>query len=185
MDTLSYQLPKVHFIGGIHGVGKTTFASALAAELRYLSVSAGQLIRDHDRVTSDPDKRVFNISENQNKVLMGLIKLRPLSPIILDGHFCLIEGDESITSIPLETYAQLCVSSIAVLIAAPDQIGANLRARDGKQYARQFLEQFQESEVARAKEVAETLKIPFGTFLSHEVGKAFRFVSECKPNQSS
>lgn len=101
---------KVIFLGGIHGVGKSTLASHLATALDGETISASQLIGEarQGNLTWDSEKRVKAISENQ-ALLIAAFKDRiwSASVIILDGHFTLKNADGEIDRISLEVFQAL------------------------------------------------------------------------------
>ena len=52
----------INFIGGIHGVGKTTFCKLLTERIGYLHYSASSLIKEYKNL--EKDKKVDKVNEN-------------------------------------------------------------------------------------------------------------------------
>lgn len=97
--------PQILFIGGIHGVGKTTVAEKLAVDLGVQRFSAGDLIRGQLRMANQ-GKAVLDVDENQD-VLVVAVRTRVTGPAILDGHFCLIRASLDVRPVPMRTFVEL------------------------------------------------------------------------------
>ena len=165
-------IPPIHFIGGIHGVGKTTFAAAMSVATGLICQSAGALIKSHRNSTQGVTKQVKNVQQNQNLLLDAIKALHLTAPVLLDGHFCLLTKDGSITAIPFETFADLNLKSIVVVTDSPAKIKQRLAERDGTHYDADLLARFQSREIAWAEEIGARLHIPFATFSSNQVQQA-------------
>ena len=83
------------FVGGVHGVGKTTFCQRLAAESGYSHFAASSLIKQKkETAISTVSKNVTDIPSNQELLLEAISDLEA-SIIILDGHFTIPDKNES------------------------------------------------------------------------------------------
>lgn len=98
---------KVIFIGGAHGVGKTTVCQALSKMLNLPQVTAGALIREgRDAVASKHRyKNVADMDANQALLLEGLRsrwshEAEEGALLLLDGHFALLDLYGNVVSVP-------------------------------------------------------------------------------------
>jgi adenylate kinase len=88
---------KVFFIGGIHGVGKTTFCKQLITNLNnFKHLSASDIIKKYKNSDEFDTKRVKDIDKNQLLLINGLKKEKKDSNILLDGHFVLLDKEDNI-----------------------------------------------------------------------------------------
>lgn len=153
---------KVIFLGGIHGVGKSTFARELAERLGGETISASQLIREarNGELTWDSSKRVSAISENQ-RLLVSAFQRRTWSAtvVILDGHFTLMNKQGDIERLSEEVFEALFPSLLVVLTDSPESIAARLEQRDGVAHDIAHLEQLQDAEMQHARKVGHRLAI--------------------------
>jgi adenylate kinase len=149
------------FIGGVHGVGKTTFAHILSHKLKSRHVSASQVIAGERAQVGTKTKLVRNIKGNQALLIEGLKRLRQKKvPLVLDGHFTLLDSKKSIKNVPIATFQKMRPSGIIVLTAVPGTISKRLEKRDGTKWSLEFIEKMQRAEVNRANQVASALKVP-------------------------
>lgn len=149
----------VVFIGGIHGVGKTSYCSRIAHEYNVEHVTASALISRH--IKHSTDKTVEDINKNQRILSEELSRFHTdRASILLDGHFCLLDKDNNIQDIPLVTFQSISPRSIILLMADPSIISSRLSKRDSSSFRVDFLKELQERELARAHFIAESLNIP-------------------------
>ncbi len=169
----------VVFIGGIHGVGKTSLSRQLAALLGAEHITAGALIRaaasPSDVVTVGPgNKAVPDVDANQERLLRGLAAhramgreaLRRKRGLLLDGHFCLLNPGGHVVEIPY-TFFQ-AINPVAVLLVESD-LGTVIRRlleRDGSAPSVESLAALAECERTHATAVCAQLGIP----LCHATG---------------
>jgi adenylate kinase len=154
------------FVGGIHGAGKTTVSRLLAPALSASHITAGTLIREtakSETVASGiGNKAVPNIQANQELLLRGLALRRAhiRGPILLDGHFSLMEPDGTVTIVPTAVYA--AIEPIAVVLVEADSkiILSRLMQRDGAAPSLSTIRLLTECERANAHLVTTALSIP-------------------------
>lgn len=92
---------RIIFVGGVHGVGKTTLCDDLAAKFNIEHFSASTLIAREKEEEHLRSKRVDNIAKNQDHLVVAINKyFNSTSWYLLDGHFCLLNKDNKITQIP-------------------------------------------------------------------------------------
>jgi len=152
------------FIGGVHGVGKTTFCSKLieriSKNLRH--ISASEIIKKYKNSTKEfVYKKVNNISNNQELLIEGLKKERENTDILLDGHFVLLDKEGNTQRIDLNTYKNIQIKSILLLVDEPENIKKRLNQRTlNNAFTIDLLKAMQSEEIDWAKEVANQLYLP-------------------------
>jgi len=150
------------FVGGIHGVGKTTLCSQISKEHKIEHFSSSDLIKKLVGSSLSSGKRTSNINSNQNILIESIESFCPKDNyFLLDGHFCLIDKNNNITRIPEQTFAELNLYSIIVLKNSIETISKNLHSRDSMHYPLEFIERFQNEELCYSKEISNLLKIDY------------------------
>ena len=137
----------INFIGGIHGVGKTTFCKLLTERIGYLHYSASSLIKEYKNL--EKDKKVDKVNENQD-ILITAIKntFNIQNNYILDGHFCLLDTKNQIIEVPFSTFETLNLKKIIVLKDSSCNIHEKLLKRDKINYDMDLIENFQDKELS-------------------------------------
>lgn len=150
------------FIGGIHGVGKSTLCNMLSSELDILHFSASKLITLHQKTLSKSDKRVENIEKNQDILIQALNHNSDINnSFLLDGHFCVLNKDKEVSKIPEQTYISLNSVGIIVLHVDPSEILMRLKNRDGMKYDLDLTTNFQKEEISYSEHIAKILGVPY------------------------
>lgn len=153
---------KVIFVGGIHGVGKSTLCNTVANIHNMYTCSASSIIKQFKGLISKDSKNVKDVDANQTALLCGLKQLQIEHEIILlDGHFMLINSHGELVRIQDNVFRDLGLSAIVMLTNSIDLVIERLYGRDGNIYDKGLLEKMQKLEVAAAEENAEKLGIPF------------------------
>ena len=129
------------FIGGVHGVGKTTFCDVLLKKYQIPSYSASRLISKRKAVQFNANKKTGNIPGNQS-LLVDAIREFELGQelFLLDGHFCLVRDDGGVARIPETTFVQLMPAGIVVLTDSAANIAQRVEGRDGVSWTRAFVD---------------------------------------------
>jgi adenylate kinase len=149
------------FVGGIHGVGKTSFSAKLASTLSIDHLGASELIARAKGHSESVDKQVADIAKNQDLLVARLTLARKEHrPVILDGHFCLLGSGGQIENVPVETFEQFFPCATVVLIGEVSQVQQRLKHRDARDYSLELLTRFQEAELDHARQVCGILGIP-------------------------
>jgi adenylate kinase len=149
----------LYFMGGIHGVGKTTYCRTLSSQLGIRHLTAGELILEGR--AQPVGKTVANIDENQARLLAALDARRNTpEPLLLDGHFCLLEADLRVVAIPCKIFQRIAPTRLLLMEADSADVESRLRQRDGKTHDREFIEAFAREERAHAAAVSQALRIP-------------------------
>jgi adenylate kinase len=150
----------IFFVGGIHGVGKSTICRQLAIDLNINYLSASEVLKWKELNTDVKNKRVNDIPDTQDRLIAGLQNIViPQNYYILDGHFCLFNKDGLVTKIPLVTFAAINPISLTIIVGDIEEILAGLQNRDQKTYSQRSLIQMQELEMEYAQEISEKLKV--------------------------
>lgn len=153
--------PRIIFIGGVHGVGKTTFCKELSLSYNIPHFSASSLIKEKSKNSVQSNKITSKINKNQD-ILTQEIRSRfsPNSTYLLDGHFTLINSDSAISLIPETVFFNISPIAIIVLQANPEIIYSRLLQRDGAAMDVEFIERFQNAEIEQSQRIATLLQIP-------------------------
>ncbi|KZL48910.1 hypothetical protein A2T98_15550 [Nodularia spumigena CENA596] len=153
---------KIIFVGGVHGVGKTTICHTIASRFNIKHFSASNLISLEKEEDHLLNKQVDNVTENQDVLVTAIDKYLNIDNwYLLDGHFCLLNKNNEVTKIPYSTYQAISPSAIIVLIDEPDKIYTRLNSRDSIQHELALLRSFQEQEIDYAEEIRDKLNIPY------------------------
>lgn len=149
------------FVGGIHGVGKTTLCNEISEKLKIENYSSSALIAKLNSEKVREDKKVVDIEQNQDILIKAIntYLFNNQKKYILDGHFCLINNLGYVENVPIETFKQLNLKAIIIVTDSPERIITKLELRDGGKYSLEFIKVFQEKEIAYAKSIAEQLGI--------------------------
>lgn len=152
---------KIIFVGGVHGVGKTTLCKSLCLKFNVEHHSASGLISRLKQVRFS-SKRTNNIEENQDALIVAIDEFLNYDKYyILDGHFCLIDQNANVIKIPSSTYTAMAPAAIILLNDDPNDIHLRLMERDKEKFNVDLLKSFQEEEVSYSKAIASDLAIPY------------------------
>jgi adenylate kinase len=150
----------IAFIGGIHGVGKSTICQHICSELNLEYLSASELIKWKDINEDAKNKKVKDIPSTQNRLILGLNKtVQKGINYLLDGHYCLLNSDNEVVNIPLETFEKIKPVSLNIILGETLDIKKRLEIRDNKPYDKNLLEHLQNEELTYAKYLSKTLGI--------------------------
>lgn len=155
----------VVFIGGIHGVGKTTICREISDQEDIVHLVASELIQSQMNCVYGTDvsseKKVRNIEDNQDLLISALDEMTIAGgKFMLDGHFVLFNKNEEVQKVPLATFEKIEPDKLIVITGEPDILQKRLLKRDGKVYLVEKLKEMQDQEVEYASFVAEKLGIP-------------------------
>ena len=155
------------FIGGVHGVGKTSMCLQLAKKTGICHVTASDLIK-HERANQEMaiGKKTSDVDGNQEALINGLKRLMgddDLEHLILDGHFSIIDANGTICTINEDVFRALGIEIIILLHDDPASISERLIARDLHRYHGYDVAAHQQVETIHGQGVAEILKVPFIT----------------------
>ena len=153
---------KIIFIGGVHGIGKTTLCKSVCSKFNVIHHSASELITRYSHIEFQSNARVENINRNQDALISAIGKyLSTKKEYLLDGHFCLLDQEGEITKIPLSTFIAISPMAILLLHDNPSNIYFSLQKRNREIGDMDLLFSFQEQELHYSQWVATKLNIPY------------------------
>ncbi|NOT83285.1 MAG: AAA family ATPase [Methylococcaceae bacterium] len=148
------------FVAGAHGVGKGYFCSEIEKEIGLPIFSASTLIKDVKKSAVDIGKRVIDPDQNQDYLITAISNINtPSKTIILNGHFCLYDGNK-IIEVELNVFKSMPLSSIIILFDDPQVLYERLKDRDGKSLDIDIINALQNKELELGKITANQLNIP-------------------------
>lgn len=172
---------KLVFVGGIHGVGKTTICRKFSNNYNLTYLSASEIISKVKKEEFTKSKKIDNIDENQN-LLIDALNEYPLTDgwIILDGHFCLLDKNGVVKRIPNQTFVELSPKAIIVFTDNVEKISNRLKERDETAFDVHSLQKFQTEEMEYSSWVAKRLNVPyFVCNPSENIESLYSFVKKC------
>lgn len=155
---LMFKSGKIIFLGGVHGVGKSTFSKSVTDKCHDMeSLSCSTIIKWENPAI----KEVGDVGETQNTLLANLpYFIDQDKNYLLDGHFCLLTEQGTIERVPMEVFEAMSPSLMIVLVEEPAIICQRLNKRDSHDYTLEVMTEFQKEELKYASEVADTLGVP-------------------------
>ena len=125
------------------------------------SYTSSSLIEQRKKVSFSVDKKIIDINDNQNYLLLAVQELKTKNSFfVLDGHFCLLDIEGNITRIPEQTFIDLKPEAIVLLTEKEEIIAERRMNRDGIEIDLAITRRFQEAEIGYAKEIAMRLGVP-------------------------
>lgn len=155
---------KLIFVGGIHGVGKSTICNNACVNNNFIHLTASDLIKSasHNKFPFclSSSKNVPNIQDNQKLLILALQEATSKGgAFLLDGHFVLFDTGDKIQEIPLSTFKEIMPDELIVITGDPDIIQNRLYDRDMQKYEVKTLREMQKKEVAHALTIGKKLNI--------------------------
>lgn len=149
------------FVAGVHGVGKTYLCQQYARKNGVIHESAsGLILKEKARADWSLDKKAAEINDNQIALTRGVQKILKLGvPLLLDGHFVLIDARGDLVSLAIDVFSGLGLSGVILIEAREQLIIDRIAERDSAKSAvdvRRFLE----LERAHAQFVCDSLSLP-------------------------
>ncbi len=151
----------VIFIGGIHGVGKSTICQHICRELNMEYLSASELLKWNELNKDVKNKKVTDIPFTQSRLVTGLKStLQKDKNYVLDGHYCLFNKDNEVENISVDTFKKVRPIALVLIVGDVKEIKNRLEARDNKPYEHELLENLQNNELAYSESLSDILNIP-------------------------
>lgn len=167
------------FIGGIHGVGKSTICQVICHELGLEYLSASELLKWEAINEDSKNKKVTDITETQSKLIESLQNTVLKDKLyLLDGHYCLLNRDNVVSEIPLKTFLQIKPIILNIILGDINEIQKRLEDRDKKPYKYKLLEHFQNSELKYATYLSQHLKIPINIGRTNDYSNIIKSISK-------
>lgn len=150
----------IAFIGGIHGVGKSTVSRQICDALNLEHLSASDLLKWKEINEDAQNKKVSNIPATQDRLLTGLTNtVQKDKYYLLDGHYCLLNIDNDVVEVPVDTFKGINPVSLNIIVGDIAEIKNRLEKRDQRPYDFDLLKKMQDSEVDYAKRLSKTLGV--------------------------
>lgn len=179
MILLVFEVNALIFVGGIHGVGKTSWCKKMSVHLGMLYFSASELIAKERTDILSRDKKVYQVEENQRLLTNAVRRLRSSQAFLLDGHFCLLNKRNEVEKVPYQTFVDLNPSGIVILRDDVHSIHERLYDRDTRHYDLSFLEKFQKEEIKYAQYISAKLQCPICIITPYDNFDFSSFVNKC------
>jgi predicted transcriptional regulator/adenylate kinase len=152
--------PSIIFVGGVHGVGKTSMCKSVFGPAGYQCLTASALIASQGKDTGK-NKNVDHIEDNQNVLLQQLASAKvKYSRLLLDGHFTLINNQGNIEPIPAAVFDAIKPNKLFLIKGCPNEIASRIKKRDGEIWSEEFLSKFQAQEEKHAHYVSKRIGVP-------------------------
>ena len=153
-------LNKIAFIGGIHGVGKSTICRKICEKIELEYLSASNLLKWNDINNDAQNKKVKNIPATQDRLIIGLANtIKKNKSYLLDGHYCLLNSANEIVKIPLDTFKKINPISLNLILGNISEIKNRLEKRDSIQYDEELLNRMQKNELKYAKYLSKAMGV--------------------------
>jgi len=150
----------ISFIGGIHGVGKSTICKDLCSQLDIQYLSASEVLKWVEINVDAKNKKVEDISLTQDRLINGLLNtVKKGGLYLLDGHYCLFNKTENVMRVPIATFEAINPVSLHLITGDVDTIKSRIEQRDSRNYSYEALQNMQEQEIAYAKELSIKLNV--------------------------
>lgn len=151
------------FLGGVHGVGKTSMCDGASEKYGLKVFSASAIIRaEREYPSEDSRTAVSNLGGNQQALIRGVQRLFTHADenYLLDGHFALRTLAGNIEEIDVNVFRSMRVNGLICLVDEPEAISQRLVDRDGGIQDVHAIAQLQAAELSSARLVGSTLGLP-------------------------
>ncbi|WHX49385.1 ATP-binding protein [Paenibacillus woosongensis] len=169
------------FIGGVHGVGKTTICESLVNTYQIPAYSASNIISKLKKQNLPSEKLIPDIDINQALLIAGLKDIKAMKNIFfLDGHFCLLNEKRDISKISDQVFQQIEPIAFIIVTDTVSRIVERLKRRDNIDYEFNLIEQFQNEEIRHAVSLSHNLNIPHYIYNQnlHSENDIHKFITE-------
>ena len=156
-------MKKIIFLSGVHGVGKGYIAKQIEKEVNMPIYEASKLIRLNG-VSSDKNKRVDNVGNNQELLINTINNLISDEIFILDGHTCLITANKNIESIDIDYFRKINIIGIISIYDEINIIKERIYKRDNINFSKSVLDDLQRTEIENTKQLSKELSVPLLVF---------------------
>ena len=153
----------IFFIGGVHGVGKSSCGQEVAERNGLEFFTASALIKAEQKsAIEENSKAVLDADLNQKLLIHGIRKMAKCNDktVLLDGHFTLLQPSGAIIPIEVNVFEHLGLEGIVVFRDEPAAIYSRSQKRDGKAYSSTEIRIHQDMEINQAHRISSQLGIP-------------------------
>lgn len=150
------------FLGGVHGVGKTSMCERISEKFDLKVISASAIIRaERAQPSYDSRTAVMNVGGNQELLICGVQRLVNDEPgnYLLDGHFALRTLGGGIEEVAADVFLSTGVNGLICLFDEPSAIAQRLTERDYERQDLNAIAELQAAELSSANLVSRTLSI--------------------------
>ena len=168
----SHNTPKckpIIFVGGVHGVGKSTACDEVCPPLGIALLGASSLIEQGfqangvHKAVEEADKRIpADLALNQEMLAQGFRKsFKPNHKHLFAGHFVLATKAGTFVNVPEETFQEISPLALVVCLNNVDELKRRASGKKGlQQYSARWWHEFQEKEKLQASRMGKKLGIP-------------------------
>lgn len=159
------------FVGGVHGVGKSTFCEQAARALGIQHRSASAMIKSQQaEAISTTGKAVVSPAANQRLLIQAVSAFFTTGEkvLLLDGHFTIPTTAGHVEPIPKDVFEALNIRAVVVLVEEPLIIHNHRKGRDGAAPDVIAIELAQAMELEHARKIACAMTCPLTTLASND-----------------
>lgn len=159
------------FVGGVHGVGKSTCCEQAARALGIQHRSASAMIKSQQaEAISTTGKAVVSPAANQRLLIQAVTTFFAAGEriLLLDGHFTIPTTAGQEERVPAEVFEAINISGIVVLLEEPHVIRKHRMRRDGTAPDVAEIEVAQAMELEHAQQIACALPCPITTLAPND-----------------
>ena len=156
-------MKNIILLTGIHGVGKGYISNKIKKHIKIPIYEASKLIKLRGS-SSDFNNKVYDVTDNQNKLFNAINVYVKEKLLILDGHTCLLNKNGDIEKIDLQSLCKFHIVGIIYIYDNIENIKKRLFERDKIMYEIDKLKLFQKSEYENALALSQNLNIKLFEF---------------------
>ncbi|WP_080587343.1 ATP-binding protein [Pseudomonas putida] len=167
------------FVGGMHGVGKTTFCKRLAELTGFVHRTASEVISEESQSAGFGNLKVSSrLNDNQNRLVAWVERNRDSGDILLDGHFALLDSNRQVYGVELEVFRIIRPAGLICINASVGLVLDRLEKRDGVVWPAELVEKMLNSERNLAAATASGLGVPLVILSGDSIPSAVKFVNK-------
>lgn len=145
----------------MHGTGKGSFCGQLSSDSKWEHIVASELLEWTEYSEDHANKKVKSISDTQARLMQGIERrCAEGGSYILDGHYTLLNSAYQVTWIDAEVFEAINPSVLLLKTESLEIVWERLRARDGRTYPKEVIDQMLREEIIYSTELAEKLGVP-------------------------
>ena len=173
---------KVIFVGGVHGVGKTTACENAQRLYKFDLYSASKLLQEAPEYKTLLEHKSSNFFQKCQDIIvenfLNKTKATKSDVVIIDGHFSLFDSELRIISIDSHIFEILRVDHFICLYDDINEIEQRLQTRNIKLMSPQNIIDLQMSEIGNAKDVANKLARPLSMISAADIESFHRIIEK-------